>query len=298
VTTISVQIITGPGTTRREAFDGPVSSCGRDPANNITLAEPTASRRHGELRYQEGRWVLVNLSPNGTRVNGRSVSRKAQPLTDKDMVSVGGQPVFQVLIDAAPAAEAAAAPPEAKAEAGTSRRTKLWIGIGVYLVLMTLGVIIAKEVFITPDAGAGGAAARLSEQQIRDAVLEPIKVASPDPAQASRYLDDAKEYYNKLDTSEGNLYAAYHAYQLALANLGKQDFEGIDQRQFTYVQDRLIEEVTRLYNRGYNLLQNSDYRGADEAFKRVTQVFPNAASELFQNASEQRSVAARHLRRP
>lgn len=295
--TISVQIITGPGTTRRESFGEPVISFGRDAGNAIVLSEPTASRKHGELRFAEGQWVLVNLSPNGTRVNGRSVTRKAHPLSDKSMVAIGDHPVFQVLLEPLPADAAAREnpidePPQSKA----NRKTRLWVGIGIYLAIMTLGVIIAKDLLEDPATKRGENVPRLGAEQIRDAVRKPIKVTSPNIGDASRYLADAKEYYNKLDADEGNLYKTYQAYQLALANLEKKDFEGIDQRQFAFVQDKLIDEVTAAYNRAYDLLKKPDYVSADAAFFEVTRIFPDADSEIYKNASRQRAIAAGHRR--
>ncbi|MCC7192601.1 MAG: FHA domain-containing protein [Phycisphaeraceae bacterium] len=295
MSTISVQIITGPGSTRREAFTDPVISFGRDASNAIVLSEPTASRKHGELRYAQGQWVLVNLSPNGTRVNGRSVTRKAQPLMDKDMVAVGDHPVFQVLFDPAPASLVdPVAPTDEPVQSKANRKTKLWIGIGIYLVVMTLAVIVAKDLLDDPADKNGTSVPRLSAEQIRDAVCKPMTVTTPNIGDASRYLSDAKEYYNKLDTDDRNLYAAYRAYQLALANMEKKDFEGIDQLQFAAVQSKLVEEVTTAYNRAYDLLKKPDYVGADAAFFKVIQIFPDANSEVYQNASRQRAVAAGH----
>jgi hypothetical protein len=44
---------------------------GRSPDCALTLADPTVSRRHAELRREGGRWVVADLgSSNGTRVNG------------------------------------------------------------------------------------------------------------------------------------------------------------------------------------------------------------------------------------
>jgi hypothetical protein len=49
---------------------------GRSPDCALTLADPTVSRRHAELRRESGRWVVADLgSSNGTRVNGWRVRR-------------------------------------------------------------------------------------------------------------------------------------------------------------------------------------------------------------------------------
>jgi hypothetical protein len=48
---------------------------GRAPSCDFVLADPTVSRRHAELRRDEGRWTLIDLgSTNGTRLNGWRVT--------------------------------------------------------------------------------------------------------------------------------------------------------------------------------------------------------------------------------
>ena len=47
---------------------------GRAPGCQLVFADDTVSRRHAELRLDEGRWMLRDLgSANGTWVNGRRV---------------------------------------------------------------------------------------------------------------------------------------------------------------------------------------------------------------------------------
>jgi hypothetical protein len=47
---------------------------GRSSACQLVLADDTVSRRHAELRAEDGRWLLRDLgSSNGTWVNGRRV---------------------------------------------------------------------------------------------------------------------------------------------------------------------------------------------------------------------------------
>ncbi len=68
---------------------------GRDPASTVALAEPTASRRHTEIRADGARWIVRDLkSQNGTFVNGRKIKEMA--LVHGDLLSVGDHTfVFQ-----------------------------------------------------------------------------------------------------------------------------------------------------------------------------------------------------------
>jgi FHA domain/Domain of unknown function (DUF1707) len=47
---------------------------GRAPGCQLVFSDDTVSRRHAELRFHEGRWIVRDLgSSNGTWVNGRRV---------------------------------------------------------------------------------------------------------------------------------------------------------------------------------------------------------------------------------
>jgi pSer/pThr/pTyr-binding forkhead associated (FHA) protein len=62
---------------------------GRSSSCQLVLADDTVSRRHAELRIQDGRWLLRDLgSSNGTWVNGRRVvEAEVRP---GDTVHLGG----------------------------------------------------------------------------------------------------------------------------------------------------------------------------------------------------------------
>jgi hypothetical protein len=62
---------------------------GRSSSCQLVLADDTVSRRHAELRAEDGRWILRDLgSSNGTWVNGRQVV-EAEVLLG-DVLHLGG----------------------------------------------------------------------------------------------------------------------------------------------------------------------------------------------------------------
>ena len=62
---------------------------GRSSACQIVLGDDTVSRRHAELRFEDGRWLLRDLgSSNGTYVNGRYVTEAE--VRPGDVVHLGG----------------------------------------------------------------------------------------------------------------------------------------------------------------------------------------------------------------
>jgi hypothetical protein len=68
---------------------------GRHWACDIVLDDPTVSRRHAQLTFRDGAWLIRDLaSKNGTFLNGASVIRAS--LRSGDLVAFGGQ---RILID-------------------------------------------------------------------------------------------------------------------------------------------------------------------------------------------------------
>jgi CO/xanthine dehydrogenase Mo-binding subunit len=62
---------------------------GRSSACQIVLGDDTVSRRHAELRFEDGRWLLRDLgSSNGTYVNGRYVTEAE--VRPGDVIHLGG----------------------------------------------------------------------------------------------------------------------------------------------------------------------------------------------------------------
>ncbi len=65
---------------------------GRHPACDVVVADPSVSRRHAQLTFRDGAWVLQDLaSTNGTAVNGERVGRAA--LQRGDLVELGSQAI-------------------------------------------------------------------------------------------------------------------------------------------------------------------------------------------------------------
>ena len=73
---------------RRNVLSGNRVVVGRSREADIVLQDPNASRRHAELRREEGGWQVVDLgSTNGIKVNGRRVDH--HPLRPGDQITIG-----------------------------------------------------------------------------------------------------------------------------------------------------------------------------------------------------------------
>jgi hypothetical protein len=82
-------IIKGDESGRSYLLEGTKTSIGRDEENDITLADPRASRFHAEIERVPSGYIIRDLgSTNGTLVGGRQVSERL--LEDGDTLIVGG----------------------------------------------------------------------------------------------------------------------------------------------------------------------------------------------------------------
>jgi len=78
----------GPNTGAQFRLDSPVATVGRHPASDIYLDDITVSRRHAEIRRDNGTFHVVDLgSLNSTYLNRKPVDSAV--LTDGDEVQIG-----------------------------------------------------------------------------------------------------------------------------------------------------------------------------------------------------------------
>jgi hypothetical protein len=84
------QLVTVDGPTQGKVFELAKDriSLGRLPESDVLLSDPGASRRHAEIRQQDGGWVIADLgSTNGTMVNELTIGER--PLQDGDRITIG-----------------------------------------------------------------------------------------------------------------------------------------------------------------------------------------------------------------
>jgi hypothetical protein len=73
---------------RRNVLSGSRVVIGRSREADVVIQDPNVSRRHAEVRREDGAWQIVDLgSTNGIKVNGRRVANA--PLRPGDQVTIG-----------------------------------------------------------------------------------------------------------------------------------------------------------------------------------------------------------------
>jgi hypothetical protein len=79
---------TGPFTGRMIALPNQMVTLGRAPDNDVVVADPATSGRHGRIEVRAGAFWISDLgSTNGTLVNGEPVIEKQ--LADGDLIAIG-----------------------------------------------------------------------------------------------------------------------------------------------------------------------------------------------------------------
>ena len=301
---IESHILVGSNAGRRLLLEQSPITIGRSTENDLVIDLSYVSRRHAELRFADDQWWLVNHSPNGTRLNRRWVTDTPRAIESASRLTIGEEVVMELTPQAA---AHAGAPDDGAAEqgdggaesaaggSGMSRRSKVWIGIGVYLVLM-LG-LIAFALTLQDSTGAGGTrlAPELTTEQIEQEIQRRPTPAPPDERRARGALAEASELFHRRESEVAARYRALEAYRAALRYMpGHELPKNIDRRRYRVLQQELMAQLTEQYQSAYNLLRSQQYERALEAFRQLLRMYPAGDdSRLVRNAERHAALARR-----
>ncbi|MEM9914123.1 MAG: FHA domain-containing protein [Planctomycetota bacterium] len=314
---LEVTITAGPSAGQRMRVNQSPASFGRGMDNPLVIDLATVSRVHGELRFKDDRWVVANLSKNGTKLNHRSVGRKPRPLRDGDHIVVGNQPVMSVVLregngegptitEAADAAAndvgtANAAPPRA----GMSPRTKLWLAIIGFWVVVFGAAFFVSSGADNGEARTGPGIPMLTDRQIAEAIRAQLPDQEASPRTAAQHFDEAEAYYGLINADPQNAFRALYAYKTALSYAygdrftdDRDDWGGkpaadlaIAQKRYGELEAQLIADVQRLYKDAHGKLMDRRYSEARLGFDKVFRLYNDPQSPIYRNALKQRDLA-------
>jgi hypothetical protein len=305
---VQVRILTGPNAGARLRVDKPAVTFGRAPECDLTLDQGFVSREHGRITLTDKGWVLENQSPNGTVVGGKKVTRKPRPIESGQVVSIGEQDVFEVVSLSEPPDEAPAPPPPSQApdESGKqpiSGRMKLWIGIGVFWLIvgslaMFLNITSSNDRSEDPITRLPS----LTEAEIRDRVADQIRQTlpkqPPDSRLAREHATNALRAYNQRNTDPQGWITALQEYRKALSYTAGPRLKDIeDDKRYLEVQNHLIDEITERYRRAYNLLRNRSFTRADAEYRELLRIYHAPGTPLYEELQSQWNLVKAHLDR-
>lgn len=89
----SLTITTGPNAGDYYPIGSRTVVIGRDEACPVQIVDSQASRKHVQIRHDNGRFVAMDMkSANGTLINGRAISSEIE-LEEGDEISVGSSKI-------------------------------------------------------------------------------------------------------------------------------------------------------------------------------------------------------------
>jgi len=302
---LRIKVVAGRESGKRLKLRETEAPIGRGPGNVIRIDEPEVSREHAKLVFDAGQWYLENISRNGTRLDGKTVTKKRRPITEPGVISVGELPILEIVGFDAPEAvplddedddEAGDQPP-----AGLSKRSKLWIGIGAYMGLMVLLALFLhyNDQISGEDDDAGSAPLTyLTKDQIAEEIRAPIEQAvTPDPDEALDWITEGREAFSKRKQALNYLYEANFMFKRA-QSLVRDDVPGNgvlekarNRRTIRWAEQELIDAVWEEYDTARRYFRAQDYGIAADGFDRVVQRYPKPDSVIKQNAERFRDRA-------
>ncbi|MFW6059118.1 MAG: FHA domain-containing protein [Phycisphaeraceae bacterium] len=301
MTPIELHILAGSHAGRRLLLEQPRITIGRSADNDVVIDLSYVSRRHAELRVEDGQWVLINHSPNGVRLNRHWVTDAPQLIEGLAQLRIGDEAILEIAPQLGAAFDeqtAAETDGGDRPGGGLSRRAKIWMAIGVYLIAM-LGLFGFLATLSTDDGNDGVIRApelELSAEQIRAEIHRDPQPQPPDERRARAALAEARELFNRRDSDSSARYQALARYREALAYMPDHELpEPIDRRRMRALQDELSEEVAQRYQRAYGLLRSGRYRQAWQAFNDLLRSYGAESDSRIVRNIVRHAATAREL---
>ncbi|MFK7788282.1 MAG: FHA domain-containing protein [Phycisphaeraceae bacterium] len=295
---LQIHILAGPQAGARLQLNQSPVTFGRSGDCTLILDLPVVSRLHGELQIDEqGQWVLVNHSSNGTRVGRKKATKKPIPLSDGVSINIGDTEVFRIHLTPVSAEDAqdadpgqAAQPATAAPGAGMKGRSKLWIGLGIWF-----GLCIAAMLFFATLGGGDGPSTNTSagfyypgkevEDQVGDdagitairrLLAEPPAYEDPNESRYSEAIDRATRAAGQ---GTGELYTAYDAYQTAIRYSDNRTGQPFKDPADVTRYDRILNDLSVIiytqYIEAFRRYKSNDYQGARDILERLRMRYYN-----------------------
>jgi len=297
---ITITLLQGINAGRARTFEQPHITFGRDASNDVVVEVSLASRQHGELIFSEDQWAVVNNSTNGTTVNGKKVGKKQVALKAGDTIGVGGQKMFDVdIAQPEPTADQQAAPQQpgaAPAEPDKphmSGKSKLWMGVGIYFMVMMIILFAASQLIDRSGNGGGQVVPELTSEQIAAEITEPVEKPYV-MRDATEALKTARQRYQLAESGRdiSALYEAYRNFQLAHAYSNGELFtDGLIFREYKTCEQELVDLVTNTYSLGYAQIRSKQWKEAEQTLQKLLQIYPDNGSRIHSNVIQQLRLA-------
>ncbi len=168
-----------------------------------------------------------------------------------------------------------------------ARRKKIIIGLGIYLVAITVFAIILKvrsgsqePPWLIPP--------RLTDNEIADFIREPIQ-RTTNQLREEEEINKAEGLYQQYGLSDTyHLYDCLVAFKEALAYSGRAYFDdpqhGLEHgRMYKAVLDKFTETIQQKYENAYFLEKAEEWEQAEKEFYDILRIYRDQSGGLFKN---------------
>ena len=305
---LQIQLYVGAAAGRRARFERSPITFGRDPSNLLVIEDEHISRNHGEIRFDQGQWILINHSANGIKVNKKTIKTKPRPIQSGDEVSIQKTLLFSITIEPVEFDHGESslvdpvndpANPNNQGGPGARKKKKLWMGMAAYM-----GGLLLLIIFLATLGGGDGKKNQdnipeLSREQIKAIIREKLPEK---PHRDDRYEDAVKranDMATQTDMTIDGLYKQYDLYRTAIQYSEKNAFKKKDQTNtayaFTNVQNKLADVINKAYEDAIIKLKRGDDQGAFKAFQKLLEIYPDTSSELYKNCQAKLNFVSKRL---
>ena len=92
----TIRFLTGPLAGTAFPLSTPITTIGREPGNTIVVSDPSVSRHHAQITFNNGTWTISKMTPQNTlSVNQRDVQQAV--ISDRDAIGLGTGTTFLFL---------------------------------------------------------------------------------------------------------------------------------------------------------------------------------------------------------
>ncbi len=166
-------------------------------------------------------------------------------------------------------------PDDDEVAARKAKLKKYAIGLGVYLALMAVVVVMLSTLGGKGEREDLSQPSRLTNQQLEDAFFSPLS-RSPNAVAADRHLEKARQYFENRTASPENLYLCVLHYRLfrAYCRPSERVFQPRDERSYKIVRGELLDTISRSYNDAWVYENGQRWKDAYSEYERLLQYVP------------------------
>ena len=257
---VKIVVINGENSGREFILTKGKFKIGRTQDKDLLLGETVVSRDHAEIKYKNGRYLLVNFGRNGTKVNGELV--RSRYLEDGDEIEIGSTFIkYQGTLEQ----------DESRKKSASKENKKV---ILTFVVFGTIFLIIFSLFsFKMRRADVSSSSMKTEKFGVEG------KINSPE-----NYFKLARRLYREREIKEENLFLAIQFWQKGLSLMGKSDSSETIAVELKVATDELDRKIKDEMFGAYQAYYLGNLSSCKLRLERVLKLIPSSCDKRYQSA--------------